>query len=119
MAPETATHPRASATRTGTGSGGPGPRRWTSRAVVRAVEAGSSVSCAGCGDPVKYKAKERQQQVICNVYIKGTWDRVEHFHAGCYHAAGSPHGEAEAAPTPNRRAAAGRPDAPPASAPAA
>lgn len=87
--------------------------------MVRSVEAGSSVSCAQCDEPVKFKAKERQQQVICNVYVKGTWDRVEHFHAGCYATAGSPHGEAEAMPTPTRRAGAGRADAPRASAPAA
>ncbi len=95
--------------------------RWTSRAVVRAVEAGSSVSCVTCGEVVKFRAKERQYQVICNVYVKGTWDRVEHFHADCYVAAGQPHGEPqEGAPTPAaRRAPAASADAPPAPAPAA
>ena len=32
-------------------------------------------------------------QVICNVYVKGRWDRVEHFHAPCYEEAGQPFGE--------------------------
>lgn len=94
---------------------------WTSRAVVRTVEAGSSVSCVACGELVKFRAKERQHQVICNVYVKGTWDRVEHFHADCYGAAGQPHGEPqEGAPTPAaRRAPAATADAPRRPAPAA
>ena len=64
-----------------------------SRAVVRNVEAGSSAMCASCGDQVKFAAKVRRQQVICNVYVSGKWDRVEHYHAECYEAAGEPHGE--------------------------
>ena len=31
--------------------------------------------------------------VICNVYERGRWDRVEHYHADCYHRAGDPHGQ--------------------------
>jgi len=67
------------------------PRR--SRAVLRDVEPGSTVECAHCDERVKFQAKVRNRQVICNVYIKGVWDRVEHFHADCYSTAGHPHGE--------------------------
>jgi len=42
---------------------------------------------------VKFQARLRLQQVICNVYVKNVWDRVEHYHADCYQAAGSPYGE--------------------------
>ena len=70
--------------------------RWASRAVVRSVEAGSDVYCAECGDRVKFQAKNKQQQVICNVYVKGVWDRVEHYHFECYDVAGAPHGAAAA-----------------------
>lgn len=67
--------------------------KWTSRAVIRDVEAGSTVDCAFCGERVKFQAKVRNRQVICNVYVSGHWDRVEHFHAECYTTAGHPHGE--------------------------
>jgi hypothetical protein len=43
---------------------------------------------------VKFAAKTRRHQVICNVYVKGKWDRVEHYHAECYETAGEPHGTA-------------------------
>ena len=69
--------------------------RWTSRAVVRTVEAGSSVSCVACGELVKFRAKERQHQVICNVYDEGRWRRVEHYHRDCYGDAGTPYGDAD------------------------
>ena len=59
---------------------------------MRTVEAGNSALCASCDEPVKFAAKVRRQQVICNVYVKGRWDRVEHFHLECYEAAGEPHG---------------------------
>jgi hypothetical protein len=65
-----------------------------SRAVVRSVEAGSSAICAACDEQVKFAAKVRRQQVICNVYVNGKWDRVEHYHYECYEAAGEPHGSA-------------------------
>lgn len=67
---------------------------WTSRAVVRTVEAGSYVECTHCGDRIKFQAKHRHQQVICNVYDDGRWDRVEHYHAACYVEAEQPYGEA-------------------------
>ena len=63
-----------------------------SRAVLRRVEAGSSVLCAKCREVVKFTAKVQRQQVIANVYVDGTWDRVEHFHAECYTTAGEPYG---------------------------
>ncbi len=68
--------------------------RFMSRAVLRAVEAGSSANCARCGKLVKFSAKTRQQQVIANVYVDQVWDRVEHYHAECYEEAGRPYGSA-------------------------
>jgi hypothetical protein len=67
---------------------------FTSRAVVRNIEAGSTAECASCGERVKFQAKLRMQQVICNVYVDGHWDRVEHFHYECYQQVGEPYGSA-------------------------
>ena len=67
--------------------------QFTSRGVTRPVEAGSAVDCAHCGERVKFRAKVRQYQVICNVYVDGRWDHVEHFHAPCYDEAGRPFGD--------------------------
>jgi hypothetical protein len=64
-----------------------------SRAVERPIEAGNSALCAHCGEPVKFVARAHLRQVIANVYVGGTWDRVEHFHADCYTEAGLPYGE--------------------------
>lgn len=61
--------------------------------MIRLIEPGSSVDCALCGDRVKFQARLRLQQVICNVYVKNVWDRVEHYHAPCYELAGNPYGE--------------------------
>jgi hypothetical protein len=66
--------------------------KWKSRAVLRLSEPGCSVDCAHCGERVKFQARLRLQQVICNVYDKSVWLRVEHFHADCYEVAGSPYG---------------------------
>jgi hypothetical protein len=63
-----------------------------SRAAQRSVEAGSYVDCTHCGERVKFQAKVRNQQVICNIYTDGRWTRVEHYHAECYEAAGEPFG---------------------------
>jgi hypothetical protein len=41
-------------------------------------------------------------QVICNVYVDGVWDRVEHFHDVCYADAGRPYGEAVDGGRPTR-----------------
>ncbi len=67
--------------------------KWTSRAVLRDVEAGSTVDCAHCGERVKFQAKLRNRQVICNVYQNGVWERVDHYHAECYDIAKKPHGD--------------------------
>ena len=67
---------------------------FTSRAVVRNIEAGSTAECSVCGERVKFQAKVRMQQVICNVYVDGHWDRVEHYHSECYEQAGEPYGSA-------------------------
>ena len=67
-----------------------GKVKWTSRAVVRPIEAGNSAICVHCDEQVKFKAKAKGQQVICNVYVKGVWQRVEHYHYECYELAGDP-----------------------------
>ena len=67
-------------------------KAWTSRAVQRVVEPGNTVSCTGCDEWLKYRAREKRWQVICNVYVARTWDRVEHWHPQCYDQAGQPHG---------------------------
>lgn len=66
---------------------------FASRAVNRPVEPGSIALCAHCGLQVKFRAKVRQHQVIANVYEKGAWVRVEHYHAECYDEAAHPYGE--------------------------
>lgn len=66
----------------------------TSRAVVRLIEAGSMVDCIHCDTQVKFRARQRDQQVICNVYDKGVWKRVEHYHLDCYTEADKPYGKA-------------------------
>ena len=65
-----------------------------SRAVDRVVEPGNSAVCVRCGSPVKFVARTQHRQVIANVYVGATWDRVEHFHAECYAEAGEPYGPA-------------------------
>ncbi|MCP3857831.1 MAG: hypothetical protein GY745_04425 [Actinomycetia bacterium] len=70
-------------------------KSWKSRAVTRLIEAGSMVDCSYCNERVKFQARMRANQVICNVYTKGVWDRVEHFHEDCYTEAGSPFGDPE------------------------
>jgi len=65
---------------------------FTSRAVIRLVEAGSTVECQFCGERVKFQARVRHQQVICNVYEDNVWQRVEHFHSECYEEADAPFG---------------------------
>jgi hypothetical protein len=42
---------------------------------------------------VKFQARTQGKQVICNVYIDGRWDRVEHYHLACYQEGGQPYGE--------------------------
>jgi hypothetical protein len=64
-----------------------------SRAVTRLVEPGSQVDCMHCDERVKFQAKMRHLQVICNVYQKNQWLRVEHFHADCYKLAKRPFGK--------------------------
>jgi hypothetical protein len=64
-----------------------------SRAALRPIEAGSYVDCARCSERVKFQAKIRLMQVICNVYTEGRWTRVEHYHEACYIEADLPYGE--------------------------
>jgi len=73
----------ATATRTAT----PG-----TRAARRRIDPGNEALCRACGDPIKFAAKSKLQQVICNVYVDGRWNRVEHYHEACYVEQGEPHG---------------------------
>ena len=68
-------------------------KKFKSRAVVRLIEPGSMIDCSHCGSRVKFQARLRLSQVICNVYIDNAWDRVEHFHADCYEEASRPYGD--------------------------
>jgi hypothetical protein len=68
------------------------PIQPVTRAVTRPIEAGSAVDCAHCDQLVKFRARQRDHQIICNVYVDGRWHHVEHYHADCYEIAGSPHG---------------------------
>ena len=86
------------ATRTSNRKTTPKGKKLKSRAVLRDVEPGSTVECAHCGERVKFQAKMRHKQVICNVYVAGKWDRVEHYHAECYTAAGEPFGDVDTTP---------------------
>ncbi len=74
--------------------------------MLRDVEPGSTVDCTLCGERVKFQAKVRHKQVICNVYEQGRWSRVEHFHAGCYEQAGEPHGDVDRSPVVRTRRSA-------------
>lgn len=65
----------------------PATKKWTSRAVSRLVEPGNWAECVLCEEIVKFRARERRTQVICNVYVDNRWDRVEHYHPDCYLAA--------------------------------
>ncbi len=71
----------------------PGDQVWESRAVARLIEAGCSADCPHCEERVKFRARHRDQQVICNVYKDGVWLRVEQFHLECYGEADFPYGE--------------------------
>lgn len=73
----------------------PPPAKWESRAVTRLIEAGSMTECEHCGERVKFRARHRDMQVICNIYTKGVWTRVEHYHEDCYIKADEPFGPAE------------------------
>lgn len=90
------------ATRKRSAKAAPKARSLSSRGVLREVEPGSTVECVHCGERVKFQAKMRHKQVICNVYVAKRWDRVEHFHAPCYTEAGEPYGEPDTTP-PERR----------------
>lgn len=80
-----------------------GSNDWASRAVQRDIEPGSTVDCRHCGETVKFQAKVRLRQIICNVYVGGKWNRVEHYHAECYQTAGEPYGAADTTPVMKHR----------------
>ena len=73
-----------------------------SRAVTRLIPTGTDTTCMRCGEPIRFRAAQKLQQVICNVYDDEIWVRVEHYHLDCYTAEGQPHGPA--APAPDRSA---------------
>jgi len=79
-----------------------------SRAVQRDVEPGSIIECTLCGERIKFQAKIRPKQAICNVYEGKNWDRVEHFHAECYSKAGEPHGPLDTTPVVKTRRVAAK-----------
>ncbi|MCU1346409.1 MAG: hypothetical protein JWL70_2675 [Acidimicrobiia bacterium] len=72
--------------------------------MIRAVDAGCSSTCVKCDQQVKFSAKVKRHQVICNIYTDGKWDRVEHFHYECYVEHESPYGvvDPNAVPPPRR-----------------
>ncbi|WP_419841808.1 hypothetical protein [Candidatus Poriferisodalis sp.] len=70
--------------------------RWQSRAVSRTVDAGNAAYCAVCDEFIKFRARIRAEQIICNVYVNNRWDRVEHYHPECYEQAGFPYGKPQA-----------------------
>ncbi len=84
---------RAAATKTDPNAPEPVPPS-ESRAVVRLIEAGCAAECPFCHERVKFRARHRDQQAICNVYIDGVWSRVEQYHVDCYVEAGEPYGPA-------------------------
>lgn len=67
-----------------------------SRAVLRLVVPGVSERCAHCGERIGFRARVKRYEVIANVYKRKRWDRVEHFHDGCYVDAGEPYGSVDA-----------------------
>jgi hypothetical protein len=79
-----------------------------SRAVTRLIEAGMMATCPTCEQTIKFSARVRAKQVICNVYEDGRWMRVEHYHDGCYAQAGEPYGPTDESQLlrPKRRPAA-------------
>jgi hypothetical protein len=93
-----ATAPRSSTRRATTSRRSNASRTRSSRAVLREVEPGSSVDCIHCGERVKFQAKVRNKQVICNVYERSVWLRVEHYHDRCYTKAKQPHGPVDRTP---------------------
>jgi hypothetical protein len=64
------------------------------RAARRRIDPGNEALCQACGNAVKFAAKSKLQQVICNVYVDGRWNRVEHYHEACYVETGEPYGAA-------------------------
>ena len=92
--------------------------RLATRAVLRRIEAGNSTWCSHCDKQIKFQAKKKLMQVICNIYTcaacKGlsearahrrqppvrcqhnrrpqVWSHNQQFHEACYLLAGEPHG---------------------------
>lgn len=64
----------------------------SSRAVLRPIDPGNAAYCPLCEEPVKFRARNKGRQVICNVYAEGRWNRVEHWHLACYEKGGEPYG---------------------------
>lgn len=69
--------------------------RMASRAVLHPIRPGNMATCAACDQAVKFASRDRRHQVIANVYVDGSWDRVEHYHPDCYEAVHQPYGTAE------------------------
>ncbi len=82
----------------------PKPKKtnWESRAVLRLIEAGAASECPACGEPIKFRARHRDMQVICNIYEKSVWKRVEQYHEECYKNLKEPYGKAIKVPKPTK-----------------
>lgn len=63
------------------------------RAVSRVINPGEGTPCVACELPALFRARLKLKRIVCNVYVKGRWDRVEVWHPTCYAEAGHPHGE--------------------------
>ncbi len=71
------------------------------RTAIKIIEAGrdEDVLCPadkwGCGNPVRFTVRVPlglRKEVIVNIYHRGKWVRVEHFHLACYIRAFMPYG---------------------------
>lgn len=64
------------------------------RAVAIKTTPGVYEWCAGCASQIRFQPWRgtRPHHICANVYRRGTWDRVEHWHPTCYRQAGHPHG---------------------------
>lgn len=67
-------------------------RTFQTRVVSKPCTAGDFIVCRRCGAEIKYRARTKDREVLCNVYENGAWDRLERFHPACYVGAGEPYG---------------------------
>jgi hypothetical protein len=66
------------------------------RAVKLRIEPGNVADCLHCGVYIKFNSRlpeSGRRQIVCNIYKKRKWDRVEHYHQDCYDEVGRPYGD--------------------------